>query len=77
MGEAALLLESGATLIVEGALVRFDLQTLSGEITSEIPVEDSAPSGATADRLRLTARTTSGDIRITRALELGDDRLVP
>jgi hypothetical protein len=48
-----------------GQVARLDVTTGSGQLLSDLPVEDSAPA---SDRpITIRARTGSGDVRITRA----------
>lgn len=49
-----------------GVVARLDLRTTSGRVRSELPVEDTAPSGGAP--LEINARTTSGDVLVTPAL---------
>jgi hypothetical protein len=48
-----------------GAVARLDLHALSGRARSDLPVEDSAPTGGST--VDIKARTTSGNVLVTRA----------
>jgi ferric-dicitrate binding protein FerR (iron transport regulator) len=48
-----------------GQVARLDVTTGSGQLLSDLPVEDSAP--ASSRPITIRARTGSGDVRITRA----------
>ena len=49
----------------EGVTARLDVHTGSGQVRSELPIEDAPKSAAGAIRVR--ARTGSGDVRLFRA----------
>ncbi len=51
----------------EGVTARLDVHTGSGQVRSELPIEDAPKSEGSAIRLR--ARTGSGDVRLFRAAE--------
>ncbi len=56
--------------IARGTVVALDAETVSGTLTSEIDFEADEPASSDGDqvtRLRLRARTVSGDLRIDRA----------
>jgi DUF4097 and DUF4098 domain-containing protein YvlB len=67
-GEAQINTASGDVRVgvAEGTAVWLDLNTLSGDSRSDLAVSDAAPSGV-SPTLSLHARTTSGDITVTRA----------
>lgn len=66
-GEVVVSATSGRVVVGvrRGVTARLDLSTLSGRVRSELPVEDTAPTGGAA--LDLRARTVSGDILVTAA----------
>jgi DUF4097 and DUF4098 domain-containing protein YvlB len=51
--------------VAQGVGVWLDLSTMSGDTTSDLAIGDAAP--ADGCDLRLTARTMSGDVHVTRA----------
>lgn len=51
--------------VAEGALAHLTINTVSGTIRTDLPVEESAPEHGVA--LQITARTVSGDISLARA----------
>jgi hypothetical protein len=51
--------------VAAGVSVRLALSTISGEVSSDLPVEDQAPEGGSAVDLRLN--TVSGDVSVSRA----------
>lgn len=51
--------------VPEGTVAHLSINTLSGAVRNELPVEDSAPD--TGAQLRISARTLSGDVTIGRA----------
>ncbi len=57
--------------VAEGTAVWLDLNTVSGDSRSDLPVSDSAPSG-TPPTLTLHVRTVSGDINVKRAARVPD-----
>ena len=55
--------------IVKDVDLHVDIETLSGEIRSEIPLDDSPGPGRAANRVDVSVRSVSGDVEIERALE--------
>jgi DUF4097 and DUF4098 domain-containing protein YvlB len=53
--------------IPHGTSFRVDAESLSGSVRSEIPLDDSAPSGD-GPRVSVVARTVSGDFLVERAV---------
>ena len=53
--------------VAAGVSVWLDLTSISGDTTSDLPVSDAAPTGGAAT-LSLHVRTSSGDIKVRRAL---------
>jgi DUF4097 and DUF4098 domain-containing protein YvlB len=54
--------------VAEGVALRVDIETMSGRVHSDIPLED-APTGGQAGRsAELSVRTLSGDIEMERAV---------
>jgi hypothetical protein len=51
-----------------GATLWIDASSMSGEVSSDLPVSDSAPAGGTTD-IELRASSMSGDIDLRRAEE--------
>lgn len=51
--------------VAAGVAVRLALSSVSGDVSSDLPVEDQAPEGGPAVDLRLN--TVSGDVSVTRA----------
>jgi hypothetical protein len=51
-----------------GATLWIDASSMSGEVSSELPVSDAAPTGADTD-IELRASSMSGDIELRRAEE--------
>jgi DUF4097 and DUF4098 domain-containing protein YvlB len=67
-GEARIHTASGdvSVGVAEGTGVYLDLNTASGDTSSDLTVSDAPPVGATAN-LSLYVRTASGDIRVRRS----------
>jgi DUF4097 and DUF4098 domain-containing protein YvlB len=67
-GEARIHTASGdvSVGVAEGTAVYLDLNTASGDTTSELAVSDAPPTGAAAN-LNLYVRTASGDIKVRRS----------
>jgi len=55
--------------IVKDVDLHVDIETLSGEIRSDIPLDDSPGPGRAANRVDVSVRSVSGDVEIERALE--------
>jgi hypothetical protein len=53
--------------IVPGALVKVDVQTVTGHLRSEIDLDDDGPSTDAGPRVDLRARTISGDVTLLRS----------
>lgn len=51
--------------VAAGVAVRLALSSISGDVSSDLPVDDQAPEGGPAVDLRLN--TVSGDVSVTRA----------
>jgi Uncharacterized conserved protein len=51
--------------VAPGAVAHLSVSTLSGSMSNDLPVEESAPAGGTTVNIKI--RTLSGDIRIGRA----------
>lgn len=55
--------------IVKGVDLHVDVETLSGTVSSEIPLEDRPGAGRRDTRVDLSVRSVSGNVEIARALE--------
>ncbi len=55
--------------VVTGVDLHVDIETLSGEIRSDIPLDDTPGSGRRDASVELSVRSVSGDVAIERALE--------
>ncbi len=55
--------------VVTGVDLHVDVETMSGEIRSEIPLRDEPGGGRAGARVDLSVRSVSGDVEIERALE--------
>ena len=53
-----------------GRRVGVDVRTVSGEATSEIPLDDPGGEDGDAPLVEIKATTVSGDVRIERAAEV-------
>ena len=52
----------------EGVELRVDVQTMTGRVHSEIPLDDAAAGGDTGKKAEVTVRTVTGDVAVERAL---------
>ncbi len=55
--------------VVTGVDLHVDVETMSGEVRSDIPLGDSPGPGRPDTRVDLSVRSVSGDVEIERALE--------
>jgi DUF4097 and DUF4098 domain-containing protein YvlB len=55
--------------VVTGVELHVDVETMSGEISSDIALDDAPGSGRRDARVELSVRSVSGDVAIERALE--------
>jgi DUF4097 and DUF4098 domain-containing protein YvlB len=55
--------------IVKDVDLHVDVETMSGEIRSDIPLGDSPGPGRAGNRVDVSVRSVSGDVEIERALE--------
>jgi DUF4097 and DUF4098 domain-containing protein YvlB len=55
--------------VAEGVGLHVDVQTLSGSVHSDIPLDDAPRSGRRDVQVDLSVRSVSGDVEIARALE--------
>ncbi len=55
--------------VAGGAVARLAVSSVSGDVSSDLPVDDQAPEGGSTVDLRLN--TVSGDVSITRAAPAG------
>jgi DUF4097 and DUF4098 domain-containing protein YvlB len=54
--------------IAQGVSLRVDVQTMSGKVHSDIPINETPSAGSTDALLALTVRSVSGDVRVERAV---------
>ena len=52
----------------EGVELRVDVQTMTGRVHSEIPLDDVPAGGDTGKKAEVTVRTVTGDVAVERAL---------
>jgi DUF4097 and DUF4098 domain-containing protein YvlB len=73
LGEGTLLVRSvsGSVSvgIARGVELHVDVETMSGEVRSDIPLGDSPGPGRAGSRVDVSVRSVSGDVEIERALE--------
>jgi len=55
--------------IAAGVDLHVDVETLSGSVHSDIPLDDAPRSGRRDTQVDLSVRSVSGDVEIARALE--------
>ena len=55
--------------VAEGVDLHVDVETMSGSVRSDIPLEDEPPARRGGARVDVTVRSVSGDIAIERATE--------
>jgi DUF4097 and DUF4098 domain-containing protein YvlB len=55
--------------VASGVDLHVDVETLSGTVSSEIPLDDRPPSSRRNVHVELSVRSVSGDVEIARALE--------
>ncbi len=55
--------------IARGATLRVDAESMSGNVHSEIPLDDGPTSAQAQPRIALTLRSVSGDLLVTRGVE--------
>lgn len=55
--------------VSRGVALAVDVETMSGSVHSEIPLDDAPGSGRGETRVELSVRSVSGDVEIARALE--------
>ncbi len=55
--------------IATGVDLRVDVETMSGQVRSDIPLDDTPASPRRDARVELSVRSVSGDVEIERALE--------
>ena len=55
--------------VAEGVDLHVDVETLSGSVHSDIPLDDTPRSGRRDAQVDLSVRSVSGDVEIARALE--------
>ena len=60
---------SVAVGVSQGVDLAVDVETMSGSVHSEIPLDDAPGSGHQGTRVELSVRSVSGDVEIARALE--------
>ncbi len=60
---------SVAVGVSPGVALAVDVETMSGSVHSEIPLDDAPGSGRREPRVELSVRSVSGDVEIARALE--------
>ena len=54
--------------VAEGVELHVDVQTMSGRVHSEIPIDDAPARGHTGRKADVTVSTVSGDVEMQRAL---------
>ena len=55
--------------VARGVDLHVDVETMSGSVNSEIPLDDAPGSARRDDRVDLSVRSVSGNVDIARALE--------
>jgi DUF4097 and DUF4098 domain-containing protein YvlB len=55
--------------IAKGVRLSVDVETMSGTVTSDIPLHDTPSPGGDAASVSLTVRSVSGDVAVERAVE--------
>jgi hypothetical protein len=55
--------------VVRGVELRVDVETLTGHVNSDIPLDEPERSGRGKTQAEITVRSVSGSVEIERALE--------